>query len=288
MTNLITILAGADSEASSGGSILSFLLLPLMLVAMYFLIIRPNSKRRKEAAALQSVLQVGDEVITTSGIIGTITGEDGPTRFWLEIDDDVQVRIARGGISGRLTDDKNEPESQEEHDADEEYDDVLDHDADSGSANDGRRRLMKRRLWLSLLVTTISVIAIFVANIATGTTPLLGLDLQGGASVILEPAEDASGEDLTVVRDLIRDELERSGIAEPNVRVQGDTIVVELPGVKDQQAALDAVDVSGIVELRPVVNFGECSGRPGRHAARRRQHRPGAGRHARRARPRDR
>jgi preprotein translocase subunit SecD len=117
---------------------------------------------------------------------------------------------------------------------------------------------MKRRLWLSLLATTITVVAIFAANLATGTTPLLGLDLQGGASVILEPAEDASGEDLTVVRDLIRDELERTGIAEPNVRVQGDTIVVELPGVKDQQAALDAVDVSGIVELRPVVNFGEC------------------------------
>ena len=112
MTELITILAsGADSESSSGGSLFSFLLLPLMLVAMYFLIIRPNSKRRKDAAKLQSTLEIGDEVITTSGIIGTLTGEDGPTRFWLEIDDDVQVRIARGGIQGRLTDDKNEPES---------------------------------------------------------------------------------------------------------------------------------------------------------------------------------
>ena len=119
---------------------------------------------------------------------------------------------------------------------------------------------MKRRLWLSLLATIITVIAVFAANLATGTTPLLGLDLQGGASVILEPAEEASGEDLTVVRDLIRDELERSGIAEPNVRVQGDTIVVELPGVKDQQAALEAVDVSGIVELRPVIEFAACSG----------------------------
>ena len=116
MTELISILAASEPEASSGGSLFSFLLLPLMLVAMYFLIIRPNSKRRKEAAALQSALQIGDEVITTSGIIGTITGEDGPTRFWLEIDDDVQVRIARGGISGRLTDDKNEPESDEESD----------------------------------------------------------------------------------------------------------------------------------------------------------------------------
>ena len=118
---------------------------------------------------------------------------------------------------------------------------------------------MKRRLWTSLLTTTILVVVVFVLNLVTGTTPLLGLDLQGGASVILEPAGDASGTDLTVVRDLIRDELERTGIAEPNVRVQGNTIVVELPGVKDQQQALAAVDVSGIVELRPVVNFSECS-----------------------------
>lgn len=121
---------------------------------------------------------------------------------------------------------------------------------------------MKRRLWLSLIATTLIVIAAFVGNLAASNTPKLGLDLQGGASVILEPAEDASGEDLTIVRDLIRDELERTGIAEPNVRVQGETIVVELPGVRDQQEALDAVDVSGIVELRPVVPFSRCQDDP--------------------------
>jgi len=118
---------------------------------------------------------------------------------------------------------------------------------------------MKRRLWTSLIATILVTVGVFAANLATGTAPLLGLDLQGGASVVLEPEGDATGEDLTVVRDLIRDELERTGIAEPNVRVQGDTIVVELPGVKDQQEALAAVDVSGIVELRPVVEFAQCT-----------------------------
>jgi preprotein translocase subunit SecD len=114
---------------------------------------------------------------------------------------------------------------------------------------------MRTRLWVSLGATILIVLSAFVGNLAVGNLPLLGLDLQGGASVILEPADDASGADLTVVRDLIRDELERTGIAEPNVRVQGETIVVELPGVKDQQEALAAVDVSGIVELRPVVGL---------------------------------
>jgi preprotein translocase subunit YajC len=40
-------------------------------------------------------------VITTSGVYGVITGEDGENRFWLEIDDDVQIRIARAAISGK-------------------------------------------------------------------------------------------------------------------------------------------------------------------------------------------
>ncbi len=102
------------------------------------------------------------------------------------------------------------------------------------------------------------VLATLVYNVATDNTPILGLDLQGGVSVILAPVEPASEQDLIIIRDLIRDELERRGIAEPDVRVQGQTIVVDLPGVRDQSDALSAVDVSGVVELRPVVNFSSC------------------------------
>ena len=117
---------------------------------------------------------------------------------------------------------------------------------------------MRRRLWTSLIGVVLIVFGTLAYNIVTDNTPILGLDLQGGVSVILAPVEPASPEDLLVIRDLIRDELERRGIAEPDVRVQGQTIVVDLPGVKDQADALDAVDVSGVVELRPVVNFADC------------------------------
>ncbi len=118
---------------------------------------------------------------------------------------------------------------------------------------------MRRRLWVSLISTVVFVVLLFVGVVATGNTPILGLDLQGGVSVILAPVEPATEDDLIVIRDLIRSELENQGIAEPDVRVQGQAIVVDLPGVKDQQEAIDAVDVSGVVELRPVVNFTECS-----------------------------
>jgi preprotein translocase subunit YajC len=90
-----TIFSSADS---GGSSILSFLFLPLILVAMYFLMIRPQRKRMRAQQDLQKSVEVGQDVVTTSGVFGTITGEDGPNRFWLEIDDDVQIRIARAAI----------------------------------------------------------------------------------------------------------------------------------------------------------------------------------------------
>ncbi len=117
---------------------------------------------------------------------------------------------------------------------------------------------MTRRLWTSLIGVVLIVIITLGYNIATDNTPILGLDLQGGVSVILAPTEPATQEELTVIRDQIRAELERQGIAEPDVRVQGETIVVDLPGVRDQQEALSAVDVSGVVELRPVLNPESC------------------------------
>ena len=118
---------------------------------------------------------------------------------------------------------------------------------------------MKRRLWFSLIATVVAVIAALAGNSATSNEPILGLDLQGGLSVILAPEEGATGDDLLVVRGLVRSSLERSGVAEPDVRVQGSNIVVDLPGVKDKEEALRSVSVSGIVELRSVVNFTECS-----------------------------
>lgn len=94
-------------------------------------------------------------------------------------------------------------------------------------------------------------------TIGTGNSPALGLDLEGGLSVILAAdTDEATPEDLEFVRDLVRDQLESSGIAEPDVRVEGVNVIVDLPGVRDQEQALAAVAVSGIVDLRPVLAVG--------------------------------
>ena len=88
--------------ASSGGSsIISFLFLPLIFVAMYFLMIRPQRRRQRETAALQREIEIGDEIMTTSGVYGFVTGFEGDVA-WLEIDDNVQIRVARAAIQRRV------------------------------------------------------------------------------------------------------------------------------------------------------------------------------------------
>lgn len=92
----------AQSDDAGGSPIISLGILLLIPAAMYFLMIRPQRRRMKEQQALQRSIEVGDEVVTTSGMYGFITGEDGD-KFWLEIDDDVQVRIARAAVQARVT-----------------------------------------------------------------------------------------------------------------------------------------------------------------------------------------
>ena len=96
--NSISLLA---SSHSGGSGITSLLILMLIPLAMYFLLIRPQKRRQREALSLQKAIEVGDEVMTTSGIYGFVTGFDGDVA-WLEIDDNVQIRIARQGIQRKV------------------------------------------------------------------------------------------------------------------------------------------------------------------------------------------
>lgn len=101
MTVQLSTLIAQESNSGGGGAIIQLGILLLIPFAMYFFLIRPQRRRVREQQDLQRSIEVGDEVITTSGLFGTITGEDGDTRFWLEIDDDVQIRIARAAIQGK-------------------------------------------------------------------------------------------------------------------------------------------------------------------------------------------
>jgi preprotein translocase subunit YajC len=70
---------------------------------MYFVLIRPQKRRQREQADLMAGIDVGDEVVTTSGIYGFVTAKEDD-KFWLEIDQDVQIRIAKAAIQGKVSD----------------------------------------------------------------------------------------------------------------------------------------------------------------------------------------
>jgi preprotein translocase subunit YajC len=131
MSETLAMILGSGG-GGGGGGFLSFGILLLIPFAMYFFMIRPQRRRVKEQQQLQRSISIGDEVVTTSGIVGKITGEDGDTRFWLEIDDDVQIRIARAAIQGRSDDAEDaEPEDAEDEDAEPEDAEVETPEADA-------------------------------------------------------------------------------------------------------------------------------------------------------------
>lgn len=114
-----------------------------------------------------------------------------------------------------------------------------------------------RRLWAVLLFFTIVVTGAFTANIVADNTPSLGLDLQGGASVTLTPMGEFEDGALDAAVEVIRRRVDSIGVAEPEIIRQGNTVVVNLPGVKNQDEALALIGRTGAVEMRPVLNIVE-------------------------------
>jgi preprotein translocase subunit YajC len=98
----------AATNTKSSGNVLG-LIIPfgIMGLAMYFLLIRPQKRRQRAAAELVSTIQVGDEVMTTSGVYGFVSAFEGDIA-WLEIDDNVQIRIARQAIQRKVDTSKGE------------------------------------------------------------------------------------------------------------------------------------------------------------------------------------
>lgn len=93
------------------------------------------------------------------------------------------------------------------------------------------------------------------AIIAAGYTPRLGLDLQGGTSVVLTAPDGTDPDLLEVATGIMTRRIEDFGsVQEPDIAISGDnTVVVQLPGVEDEQRAIDAVGQTGLLSFRPVL-----------------------------------
>ncbi len=89
-----------------------YIFILVLLVMMWFLLIRPQRRRQVESQRLIDSLEVGKEIVTAGGLYGTITAlEDDEAR--VRIAEGVEVRVARRAIAGVLSED-DEPEALEE------------------------------------------------------------------------------------------------------------------------------------------------------------------------------
>jgi preprotein translocase subunit SecD len=97
--------------------------------------------------------------------------------------------------------------------------------------------------------------------LANGITPKLGLDLQGGTSVVLTAPPGTDEEVLEQAVEIMRARIEEvGGVQEPEIAISGSsTVLVQLPGVEDEQRALDAIGQTGELSFRPVLDaiFGD-------------------------------
>ncbi|RPI22024.1 MAG: hypothetical protein EHM57_05830, partial [Actinobacteria bacterium] len=117
---------------------------------------------------------------------------------------------------------------------------------------------MNRRRALVTLILTLAVsFGGLIALYAGGLRPKLGLDLQGGFSVLLVAPGDTDRQTLDQAVEIMRRRIENlGGVQEPEISVQGDrAILVQLPGVEDRDRALNAVGTTGVLSMRPVLGI---------------------------------
>ena len=112
---------------------------------------------------------------------------------------------------------------------------------------------MRRKLVYVIAIVVVAAGGV-VYTLVSGNEPLLGLDLQGGASVVLEPTRAPEPDELEVAVEIIRNRVDGLGVAEPEISTQGGNILVQLPGISEQQRALDLVGQTAELRFRPVVS----------------------------------
>jgi preprotein translocase subunit YajC len=93
------IISSAFAQAAPSGDPGYIGLLPivLMFVLLYFLMIRPQMKRAKEAKAMIEALQKGDEVITAGGVLGRIT-KLSDAYVSLEIAPNTEIAVQKSAV----------------------------------------------------------------------------------------------------------------------------------------------------------------------------------------------
>lgn len=116
--------------------------------------------------------------------------------------------------------------------------------------------MRKGPLVAGLIASLVAVAALWAVILGTGMQPQLGLDLQGGVSITLIPAPGQGDIDEAVLEQtvqVIRQRVDALGVAEPDIARQGDTVLVQLPGVADREQAEEVIGRTAVLQFRRVL-----------------------------------
>lgn len=92
-----------DATAAAGGMGSTLIMLVLMLAVFYFMLIRPENKRKKEAEEMRSAVKVGDKITTIGGIIGTVVSIKDDKLVIETGADQVRIELAKWAMSTNET-----------------------------------------------------------------------------------------------------------------------------------------------------------------------------------------
>lgn len=101
MLSLFLAQTPAPSPGGAGSGLFSMLPFLFLIVIMYYVMIRPQMRRQKEAAKLVAALKTGDRVVTASGIHGMITNVKDTT-VTVKVADNVKIEMEKSAVTNVL------------------------------------------------------------------------------------------------------------------------------------------------------------------------------------------
>ena len=253
----------AAASSSGGSSNLLIFALPVLLIGFMFITQR---RRQKETQRLQSSLAVGDEVTTTSGLLRQDHRARRRDRH-LEVSPGVNVRFDRRAIAGPAPTASTcscSIELGDRHTVGPDQPHRLGHPVAINPRNRGPLRT------LAVLIVIVFGLYGLLAAVSTWgdaqRTPKLGLDLEGGTQLILQPKivgnQTINEGQIQKAVDIIRQRVDGSGVAEAEVTTQGGSnIVVSLPGSPDK-ATIASLQKSSQLRFRAVLVEGSAAPTP--------------------------
>jgi len=100
---MFQLLTASTGTTTTTGAIASFLPLVLVIVFFYFFLIRPQRKREKDTQKMRASLEVGDEIVTIGGIIGTVVSIREDMVVIETGGDRCKIRLARWAVQQNNT-----------------------------------------------------------------------------------------------------------------------------------------------------------------------------------------